>query len=154
MQMKSYIEQGETKAGSQKQLANMLDVSASYIRMVKAEQKKLSIDMCIVLADYIGEDRLEVIAASNLVTEKDERKRKILESCFRKVVSVVVAVVITSILTLTPQHTVNAENLNSQFTKIQIIGNCRRRKLRRKSDFVSLWIDKLLNAFLRVRNAA
>lgn len=123
MQMKSYIEQGETKAGSQKQLANMLDVSASYIRMVKAGQKGLSIDMCIVLADYIGEDRLEVIAASNLVTEKDERKRKILESCFRKVASVAATAVIASILTLTPQQTVNASNLSSEFTKIQIIGN-------------------------------
>ncbi|MER0169617.1 MAG: hypothetical protein DU489_03220 [Nitrosomonas sp.] len=121
MKMKNYIEQGEIKAGAQKELANMLGVSASYIRMVKAGQKGLSIDLCIVLADYIEADRLEVIAASNLITEKDEKKRKILESCFQKVASVTAAAVISSILTLTPQQTVKAENLNSQFTKIQIL---------------------------------
>ena len=124
MQMKSYIEQGETKAGTQKELANMLGVSASYIRMVKAGQKGLSIDMCIVLADYIREDRLEVIAASNLVTEKDEKKRKILESCFRKVASVAAVAVVTSILTLAPQQVVKAETFSHEFTKIQIIRNC------------------------------
>lgn len=117
MKMKNYIEQGEEKAGTQKELANMLGISASYIRMVKAGQKGFSIDMCIVLADYIGEDRLEVIAASNLVTEKDERKRKILESCFKKVAGVAAAAVVTSILTLTPQGHVNASNLDQQFTK-------------------------------------
>lgn len=123
MKMKNYIEQGEIKAGAQKELANMLGVSASYIRMVKAGQKGFSIDLCIVLADYIEADRLEVIAASNLITEKDEKKRKILESCFQKVASVTAAAVISSILTLTPQQTVKAENLSSQFTKIQIISN-------------------------------
>lgn len=123
MKMKNYIEQGEKKAGSQKELSNILGISASYIRMVKAGQKGFSIDMCIVLADYIEEDRLEVIAASNLVTEKDERKRKILESCFRKVAGVAAAAIVTSILTLTPQGHVNASNLDQQFTKIQIISN-------------------------------
>lgn len=123
MDMKKYIEDAEKKAGKQIELAKMLGVSASYIRLIKAGKSGLSADMCIVLADFIGADRLEVIAASNLVTEKDERKRKIFESCFRKVASVAAATVITSILTLTPQQTVNAENLNSQFTKIQIIGN-------------------------------
>ncbi len=112
MEMKSYIEQGEKKAGTQKELANMLDVSASYIRMVKAGQKGLSIDMCIILADYIGEDRLEVIAASNLVTEKDEKKRKILESCFRKVAGVAAAGIITAIVTLPTASPVNASDFS------------------------------------------
>lgn len=152
--MKKYIEDAEKKAGKQTELAKMLGVSASYIRLIKAGKSGLSADMCIVLADFIGADRLEVIAASNLVTEKDERKRKIFESCFRKVAGVATAAVITSILTLTPQQTVNAKNLNSEFTKIQIIGNCRRRNYRRKSDLVSLLIDKFLNVFLRTRNAA
>lgn len=82
MEMKNYIEQAERKAGKQVELAKMLGVTAGYLRAVKAGKKGLSADMCIVLADYIGADRLEVIAASNLVTEKDEKKRKIFESCF------------------------------------------------------------------------
>jgi len=107
MDMKTYIEKAEKKAKTQKELANMLGISASYIRMVKAGQKGFSIDMCIVLADYIKEDRLEVIAASNLVTEKDERKRKILESCFKKVASVTAAaclIGVTSIMTPSPAN--------------------------------------------------
>lgn len=123
MLINEYIEKAEKKAGTQKELAKILGITTSYIRNVKAGKSGLPVEVCIVIADYIGEDRLEVIAASNLVTEKDERKRKILESCFRKVASVAAAAVITSILTLTPQQTVNAENLNSQFTKIQIISN-------------------------------
>lgn len=121
--MKNYIELAEKKAGTQIELANMLGITASYIRMVKAGKKGFPIETCIVLADYINGDRLEVIAASNLVTEKDVKKRKILESCFRKVASVAAAAVVTSILTLTPQYTVNAQELKNQFTEIQIIRN-------------------------------
>ncbi|SDX03327.1 hypothetical protein [Nitrosomonas oligotropha] len=123
MKMKNYIEEAEKKAGMQLELAKLLNISSSNIRSIKAGKRGLPVEACIILADYIGADRLEVIAASNLVTEKDEGKRKILESCFQKVASITAAAVISSILTLTPQQTVKAENLNSQFTKIQIIGN-------------------------------
>ena len=123
MEMKNYIEQAEKKAGKQLELAKILDVSASYIRMVKAGRKGFSVDMCIVLADYIGADRLEVIAASNLVTEKDEKKRKIFESCFSTAASVTAAAIVISILTLPMQKPVNAGNLSAKFTNVQIIGN-------------------------------
>ncbi len=102
MEMKKFIEQAEAKAGKQTELAKMLGVSASYIRLIKAGKNGLSIDMCIVLADYIGADRLEVIAASNLVTEKDVKKRKILESCFSTAASVAAVALVISVLTLYP----------------------------------------------------
>lgn len=124
MLINEYIERAEKKAGTQKELAKLLGITTSYIRNVKAGKSGLPVEVCILIADYIEEDRLEVIAASNLVTEKDERKRKILESCFRKVAGVAAAAVVASILTLTPQGAVNAKDLNNQFTKIQIIGNC------------------------------
>lgn len=108
MDMKTYIEKAEKKAKTQKELANMLGISASYIRMVKAGQKGFSIDMCIVLADYIKEDRLEVIAASNLVTEKDERKRKILESCFKKVASMTATACLIGVTSITTPSPANA----------------------------------------------
>jgi len=123
MDMKNYIEEAERKAGTQKKLAEILGITTRYINMAKNKERCLSVDTCIVLADYIKKDRLEVIAASNLATEKDEKKRKILESCFRKVAGVAAAAVVASILTLTPQGAVNAKDLNNQFTKIQIIGN-------------------------------
>ena len=123
MEMINYIENAEKKAGTQMQLANYLGLTSGYIRMVKAGKRCFSNDVCIKLADYIKEDRLEVIAANSLVTEKDEKKRKILESCFRKVASVAAAAVITSILTLGHQPIVKAETFSSEFTKIQIIRN-------------------------------
>lgn len=80
MDMKNYIEKAEKKAGMQLELAKLLNTSSNNIRSIKAGKRGMPVDACIILADYIGEDRLKVIAASNLVTEKDEKKRKILES--------------------------------------------------------------------------
>lgn len=88
MNMKKYLELGEEKAGKQIELAKILGIPDSYIRIVKSGRRGLPADVCIKLADYINADRLEVIAASNLVTEKDVEKRKIFESCFTTAASV------------------------------------------------------------------
>jgi len=124
MDMKNYIEKAEKKAGMQQELAKILNISSSNIRSIKAGKRGMPVDACIILADYIEEDRLEVIAASNLITEKDEKKRKILESCFRKVASAAGITLVTSILTLAPEGTVNAQNLTPELAEIQIIRNC------------------------------
>lgn len=84
MDMKKFIELGAEKAGSNKALAKVLNQSESMLSDVKAGKKGLNAAICIKLADYIEEDRLKVIAASNLITEKDEEKRKIFESCLKK----------------------------------------------------------------------
>ncbi len=123
MQINKYIEKAEKKAGTQKELANYLCITTSYIRNAKAGKSGLPDDICIQIADYIGADRLEVIAASKLVTEKDEKKRRIFESCFTRAASVTAAAIVISILTLPLQKPVNAGNLNGQFTNVQIIGN-------------------------------
>ena len=88
MDMKKFLELGEEKAGKQIELAKILGIPDSYIRIVKSGRRGLPADVCIKLADYIEANRLEVIAASNLVTEKDEEKRKIFESCFTTAASV------------------------------------------------------------------
>ena len=123
MEMKNYIERAEKKAGKQIELAKMLEISDAYIRMVKSGKRGFPDDICIQIADYIGADRLEVIAASNLVTEKDEKKRRIFESCFTRAASVTAAAIVISIMTLPIQKPVNAGNLNGQFNNVQIIGN-------------------------------
>lgn len=113
MEMKNYIERAEKKAGTQKKLAEMLDISTRYINMAKNGKRCLSVDTCIVLADYINADRLEVIAASNLTTEKDEKKRKIFESCFNRAATVAVAaslIGVTSIMTPSPANASQALN--------------------------------------------
>lgn len=112
MEMKNYIEKAEKKAGRQIDLAKMLGISDAYIRMVKSGKRGFPDDICIQLADYIEADRLEVIAASNLVTEKDEKKRKIFESCFRKVAGVAAAGIITAIVTLPAARPVNASDFS------------------------------------------
>lgn len=106
MDMKKYIELGEQKAGTQVKLAEYLGQYDSGLRAVKAGKKGLPDAVCIKLADFIEVDRLEVIAASNLVTEKDEERIKIFKSCFNRAASIVAAAFIFtfSSMTSTPTH--------------------------------------------------
>ncbi|AKH38189.1 MULTISPECIES: hypothetical protein [Nitrosomonas] len=106
MELKDYIEIGVEKAGTQIELAKRIGILDVNLRMAKAGKRGLPVDVCILLADYVKVDRLEVIAASNLVTEKDERRRRIFESCFKKsnsaAASITMALLVTIILTLAP----------------------------------------------------
>ena len=107
MNMNEYLDKAQEKAGSQVNLAKILEISARYIRLVREGKRGFPDDICIQIADYIGVDRLEVIAASNLVTEKDEKKRKIFESCFTRAASVTAAITLvgaTSIMTPPPAN--------------------------------------------------
>lgn len=114
MEMKNYIEIAEKKAGMQIELAKVLGITASYIRMVKAGKKGFPIEICILLADYIELDRLEVIAASNLVTEKDERKRRILESCFNRGVTAAAAMAFVGVTSIVSPSPANASQASEQ----------------------------------------
>ena len=127
MNMKNYIEQAEKKAGKQTELASILGITTSYIRNVKAGKSGLPIETCIVLADYIGADRLEVIAASNLVTEKDEKKRKILESCFSRAASIIIAASVISILTLPSTTPASAREISFDLQKYKLLAIDRRK---------------------------
>lgn len=93
--MRKYIEMAEAKAGSQIALAKYLGQYDSGLRAVKSGKKGLPAAVCIKLAEYIGVDRLEVIAASHLVTEKNEERRKIFESCLIKEKATAIIVTIT-----------------------------------------------------------
>jgi transcriptional regulator with XRE-family HTH domain len=105
MEMKKFIEMGEKKAGKQIELAKYLNIQASTLGLVKQGKKSLTAALCIKLARYINVDELEVIAASNLIIEKDEERRKIFESCLKKTskaAGVTAAAIVISILTLAP----------------------------------------------------
>ncbi|MBX3631198.1 MAG: helix-turn-helix transcriptional regulator [Nitrosomonas sp.] len=84
MDMKSYIEMGEKKAGKQAELAKILGISENYIRVTKTGKNGLPDAICFKLAEYIGVDVGSVIAVSNLVTEKKEERRKIYESYLKR----------------------------------------------------------------------
>ena len=130
MKMKEYVERGEKKASSQVKLAEFLKIQASTLGLVKQGKKSLATAYCIKLARYIGVDELEVIAASNLIIEKDEEKRKIFESCLEKTkhaATVTVTTFVISILTLAPISPTHAEfktNLSNNINYTQCyIGN-------------------------------
>lgn len=148
--MKNFIEAAEKQAGAQANLANMLGITARYIRLVKSGERSFSNDVCITIADYIGADRLEVIAANNLVTEKDEKKRKIFESCFTRAATATAAAVllgVTTIMTPTPVNASNHTVHNNQ--TICIMLNNRRKKGRRLSDRLNNYLEKLAIFFQR-----
>lgn len=75
MLMRDYIEQGAKKAGSLTALGMMLGLSQPRMSHVKAGKEKLPAQAMVQLADYVEADLKAVIAANELVTEKDEVKR-------------------------------------------------------------------------------
>lgn len=75
MQLKDYIEEGAKKAGSLTALGLMLGMSQPHISACKGHRRPLTVKAAVQLADYIGADLKAVIAANELVTEKDEAKR-------------------------------------------------------------------------------
>jgi plasmid maintenance system antidote protein VapI len=75
MEIKNYISIGTEKLGSQKALAEFLGIPATSIRNVNCGRQGLSNVTCVKLAQLIETDPLEVIAASELVTEKKPEKR-------------------------------------------------------------------------------
>lgn len=75
MELRDYIEQAAIKAGSVSALARMLGLNQPDVSNAKAMKKRLPNKAVVEIADYIGADLKAVIAANELVTEKDEAKR-------------------------------------------------------------------------------
>lgn len=118
MEMKKYIEMGEKKAGKQVELARILNVRDSTLRLAKTGHSGLPDAICFLLADYIEVDAASVIAASNLVTEKNEERRRIFEGYLKKntraVANWVIAAIVISFLTLSPLKPAQAQASNIQ----------------------------------------
>ncbi|MDR2187712.1 MAG: hypothetical protein LBE62_06620 [Azonexus sp.] len=76
MNLSEYINEGAKKAGSLTGLGTMLGIEQRNMTSAKAQRRGLPNDACVRLADYIGADRLEVIAANELATEKKPEKRQ------------------------------------------------------------------------------
>lgn len=77
MDLHELIDAGSKKAGEQKALASLIGVSEKNISDAKAHRRGLPAAACFLLADYLGINADRVIAASELVTEKNEEKRKV-----------------------------------------------------------------------------
>lgn len=77
MEQRDYIEQGIAKKGSLAALGRFLDQGESPMRSARNHKCGLPVYACIKLAELIGATPLEVIAASELVTEKREERRAV-----------------------------------------------------------------------------
>lgn len=105
MELRDYIEEGAKKAGSLTALGKLLDLSQPNISNSKAHKKPLPAKAIVQLADYIGADLKALIAANELVTEKDEKKRAFWEPFIHhaKAAGIALAVgLITSFVTPSP----------------------------------------------------
>lgn len=75
MELRDLIEQSARIAGSQAALAKVIGVHPNDLSAAKAGKRSLPASACGKLADLLGIDRWTVIAASELVTEKNPEKR-------------------------------------------------------------------------------
>jgi len=77
MEFRDYIEAGIAKCGTAVSLAKLLEQDATVIRNAKAHRRGLPVYACIELASLLEADPMKVISASELVTEKNERRKAI-----------------------------------------------------------------------------
>lgn len=82
--LKYYIEKGAKKAGGISKLGNLLNVLQPHVSSAKAGKRQLPLSACVVLADYINENPLKIIAYSQLTTETDEEKIQIWKRVLEK----------------------------------------------------------------------
>lgn len=75
MELRDYIENGSRKAGSLSALSKIIDFDPRNLTAAKAHRRGLPTEAVMRLAEYIDADLKAVIAANELATEKDERKR-------------------------------------------------------------------------------
>jgi len=75
MTLSDYIEAGSKKAGSLSALARLLEMNQPDLSKAKNRSGRIPLEATIKLADYIEADRIAVISANELATEKKEEKR-------------------------------------------------------------------------------
>jgi hypothetical protein len=75
-ELRDFIDRGTKKAGSLSALGLLLSQSQPNMSHFRAQRKPMPTDACVKLADYIGANLRDVIAANELVSEKKEEKRQ------------------------------------------------------------------------------
>lgn len=77
MDLNGYITKGIEAASGVIALADFLGVDRTYLPRARAGKQGLPTYACVKLAQLIGEDERRVIAASELVTEKNPERRAV-----------------------------------------------------------------------------
>ncbi|MDR3323440.1 MAG: helix-turn-helix domain-containing protein [Zoogloeaceae bacterium] len=75
MNLRDYIDSATQKVGSQVALADKVGQTPANLRGARGNVRGIPVDACIKLARILDVDPLEVIAASELATEKKPEKR-------------------------------------------------------------------------------
>lgn len=75
MELKTYIAKGIEAAGSLTALAEKIGMARQALTAANAGHRGLPPVACGKLADLVGVNRWDVVAASEILTEKDETKR-------------------------------------------------------------------------------
>lgn len=77
MDLKTYIETAEKITGGRNQLATLVGQHGNALTDAKAGKRGLPNFACVKLAELLGIEQIEIIAASELVTEKNPERRKV-----------------------------------------------------------------------------
>lgn len=77
MELREMIERAAEKTGGQKELADKIGINPNNLTNAKRGERGLPTYACVKLAQLIGEDERHVIAASELVTEKNPERRAV-----------------------------------------------------------------------------
>ena len=83
--LRDYVEDAEAKLGGRKKLASWIGVAANSLTDAKSERRGLPNYALLRISHLIGVDLQEIIAASELATEKDPEKRAFWLPFVRKV---------------------------------------------------------------------
>ena len=75
MELREMIIRAEKETGTVRAIAKIIGVSDSNLTAAKAGRRGIPITACGKLAEIIKVDRWIVVAASELVTEKDQDRR-------------------------------------------------------------------------------
>lgn len=78
MDLKAYIAKGIAATGSLTALAETIGMAREALTAANGGRRGLPPVACGKLADLVGADRWDVVAASEILTEKDEAKRRYL----------------------------------------------------------------------------
>lgn len=135
MLMKEFIEAGAKKAGSLTALGKMLDISQPDMSNAKAMKKPLPAKAIVQLAEFIEADLRAVIAANELVTEKDEKKRAFWHPFVEhaKAASIALALgLVTNFVTPSPAEA--SQGLSAPGDTLYYVKSCSKKKKRINSD--------------------
>lgn len=109
MSLKKYIVLAIKDTGSQRELSDYLGVSSQQLTNAKNGRAGLPIAICCQIAQIIGINEMEVISASELITEKNQERRAVLLPFINHAASVILG---TVILNMTP-HPAEANEIKS-----------------------------------------